>query len=271
MSKGRVALLLFGALTMAPDTGAQNSIAPLSSGNRIVAQDGDVVVVENDARIKIVRRHDAYVRAAFDATERSLVLYIGHAISAGADGHVDHVQYYRGVEGAWPLGTRWEGIATIEEYSMFGQGSLGLGIATSQGLVQLLRPRTDFRDANALAVLSFTSSGTNAGGASFEATERWYSGDSSDAVRVGGSVRPPKKIFDVQPVRPELAVSANVRGIVILEVTIDVDGIVRGARVLRSIPMLDAAALEAVWQWRFEPTMIGGKAVPVVMTVTATF
>jgi TonB family protein len=58
---------------------------------------------------------------------------------------------------------------------------------------------------------------------------------------------------------------------VILEVTIDADGVVKHVRVLRSIPMLDAAALEAVRQWRYEPTTIDGKAVPVVMTVSVTF
>jgi protein TonB len=88
---------------------------------------------------------------------------------------------------------------------------------------------------------------------------------------VGGSVRPPVKLVDVPPVLPEMAVRANVRGIVIVEVTIDVDGTVKDARVLRSIPMLDAAALEAVRQWRYEPTMIDGKPVPVIMTVTVAF
>jgi protein TonB len=43
------------------------------------------------------------------------------------------------------------------------------------------------------------------------------------------------------------------------------------ARVLRSIPLLDAAALEAVRQWRYTPTTVGGKSVPVVMTVTVAF
>jgi len=35
--------------------------------------------------------------------------------------------------------------------------------------------------------------------------------------------------------------------------------------------MLDAAALEAVRQWRYEPTMIDGKTVPVIMTVSVAF
>jgi protein TonB len=49
------------------------------------------------------------------------------------------------------------------------------------------------------------------------------------------------------------------------------DGIVREVRVLRSVPLLDDAAIEAVRQWAFTPTRLNGEAVPVVMTVTVTF
>jgi hypothetical protein len=49
------------------------------------------------------------------------------------------------------------------------------------------------------------------------------------------------------------------------------DGTVKDARVLRSIPMLDAAALDAVRQWRYEPTTVDGKSVPVIMTVSLAF
>ena len=95
--------------------------------------------------------------------------------------------------------------------------------------------------------------------------------DPSGAVRVGGNVRPPVKLVDVPPVRSEMVERANVHGIVIVEVTIDVDGTVKDARVLRSIPILDAAALDAVRQWRYEPTLLDGKPVPGIMTVTVTF
>jgi len=46
---------------------------------------------------------------------------------------------------------------------------------------------------------------------------------------------------------------------------------VRDVRVLRSIPLLDAAAMEAVRQWRFSPTLLNGEPVPIVMTVTVAF
>jgi len=90
-------------------------------------------------------------------------------------------------------------------------------------------------------------------------------------VPVGGHIRPPAKILDVPPAYPAIAQAARVQGIVIIEATIGVDGVVQEARVLRSIPLLDDAALAAVRQWRYSPTLLNGTPVPVVMTVTVTF
>ncbi|HVL68714.1 MAG TPA: M56 family metallopeptidase [Vicinamibacterales bacterium] len=90
-------------------------------------------------------------------------------------------------------------------------------------------------------------------------------------VRVGGTVKTPVKIRDVRPLYPPEARAANVQGMVILEALIGVDGSVEQARVLRSIPLLDDAAVDAVMQWRFTPTVMDGQAVPVIMTVTVNF
>jgi protein TonB len=90
-------------------------------------------------------------------------------------------------------------------------------------------------------------------------------------VRVGGSIRAPRKTRDVAPVYPQIAQQARVQGVVILEATIDREGRVSEARVLRSIPLLDQAALDAVRQWEYEPTLLNGVAVPVIVTVTANF
>ena len=90
-------------------------------------------------------------------------------------------------------------------------------------------------------------------------------------VRVGGNIRPPQKITDVAPVYPAIARAAHVEGVVILEAVIREDGGVRDVRVLRSIQLLDAAAVEAVRQWRFTPTLLNGEPVPVVMTITVAF
>ena len=90
-------------------------------------------------------------------------------------------------------------------------------------------------------------------------------------IRVGGNIRPPQKVADVAPTYPPLARAAGVEGVVILEAVIAEDGSVRDVRVLRSKPLLDAAAMDAVRQWRFSPTLLNGEPVPVVMTVTVAF
>ena len=90
-------------------------------------------------------------------------------------------------------------------------------------------------------------------------------------VRVGGLISPPIKVRNVDPAYPELAKRAGVQGIVIVECVIDRDGRVARTRVLRSIPLLDAAALAAVEQWRYRPTLLNGVPVQVLMTVTVQF
>jgi protein TonB len=93
----------------------------------------------------------------------------------------------------------------------------------------------------------------------------------SKPFHVGGVVTPPSKIHDVVPVYPAIAQAVHVSGMVIIEATIGPTGDVLDAKVLRSIPLLDAAALKAVRQWRFTPTLLNGTAVAVVMTVTVDF
>ena len=57
----------------------------------------------------------------------------------------------------------------------------------------------------------------------------------------------------------------------IIEATLTPDGHVANARILRSVPLLDQAALEAVRTWEYTPTMLNGIPVPVIMTVTVQF
>jgi protein TonB len=86
------------------------------------------------------------------------------------------------------------------------------------------------------------------------------------------SVQMPTKVRDVAPVYPQIAQTAGIQGVVIIEAVIAADGHVRDARVLRSQhALLDRAALDAVREWRYEPTRVGGVAVPVIVTVTVQF
>lgn len=91
------------------------------------------------------------------------------------------------------------------------------------------------------------------------------------AVRIGGQIKPPTKIKDVQPVYPAIARTARVAGVVTIEATIGPDGKVIDATVVRSIPLLDQAALDAVQQWEYTPTLLNGVPVPVLVTVTINF
>ena len=91
------------------------------------------------------------------------------------------------------------------------------------------------------------------------------------AVRIGGQIKPPTKIKDVQPVYPAIARSARVAGVVTIEATIGPDGKVIDATVVRSVPLLDQAALDAVQQWEYTPTLLNGVPVPVLVTVTINF
>ena len=90
-------------------------------------------------------------------------------------------------------------------------------------------------------------------------------------VRIGGSIREPRKLKDVRPVYPPEAIQARVQGVVILECTISPTGKVVEAKPLRSIPLLTEAAVEAVKQWEYTPTELNGVPVPVIMTVTVNF
>jgi protein TonB len=92
-----------------------------------------------------------------------------------------------------------------------------------------------------------------------------------EPIRVGGNISPPTKVTDVPPVYPPVAQAARVQGVVILEAVIGPTGLVTDVNVLRSVPLLDDAAISAVRQWVYTPTLLNGVPVPVIMTVTVNF
>lgn len=89
--------------------------------------------------------------------------------------------------------------------------------------------------------------------------------------RVGGELQAPALIRRVEPDYPPVAVSAKVSGTVILEATVNEKGVVTDVTVLRSILMLDQAAIKAVKQWRYAPLMLNDQPVPFILVVTLTF
>ncbi len=92
-----------------------------------------------------------------------------------------------------------------------------------------------------------------------------------EPLLIGGRIKMPAKIKDVRPVYPAIALASGLEGRVIISAIIGADGRVKEARIQKSIPLLDRAALDAVLQWQFTPTLLNGVPVPVIMTVTVNF
>jgi TonB family protein len=92
-------------------------------------------------------------------------------------------------------------------------------------------------------------------------------------VRVGGNIRAPRKQLDVRPVYPATMREAGREGVVPIEAVIGRDGSVLSLRVLSAQvhPDFAIAAVDAVRQWRFDPTLLNGEPVEVVMTVSVQF
>jgi periplasmic protein TonB len=89
--------------------------------------------------------------------------------------------------------------------------------------------------------------------------------------RVGGDLKPPRLLVQVNPEYPPLAKEARVQGVVVVDAVIDENGNVVQARVIDGPWLLTASALQAVMQWKYEPTVLNGERVSVAMHVKVTY
>jgi protein TonB len=96
-------------------------------------------------------------------------------------------------------------------------------------------------------------------------------GKSSGPVRVGGRVRPPRAIVQVQPEYPPLARQTRVQGEVKIDAILDEQGNVIDMKVVSGHPLLYQAALDALKKWKYEPTHLNDKPIAVKLVVTITF
>jgi len=287
----------------------------MPDGQRIQASDGDVILLDDDARIRVVRRRSGTARLIYNAEQHWVLLLVDFDKSGTAgDGKVDwHYQYFDVTVDA-PLPARWEGQTSIEEETSIGDGGgpTRLSLSLPRGRVQFVggppsRNSTDgaqvvhFRGGgggitrgafdeveqqqlqviaqnlvnrrNGAPMISrpggVTGSVTLTGGVVSDSSLGMSSGQGS--VRVGSDIAQPQKLVDVRPQLPPQAIQAGVRGTVILELTIGEDGAVSNVRVLRSIPLLDAAAVDAARKWRYTPTLLNGRAVSIILTATVPF
>jgi protein TonB len=92
-----------------------------------------------------------------------------------------------------------------------------------------------------------------------------------EPVHIGGQLTAPALLYRVEPIYPPLAASAQLGGVVILEALVDDDGCVKSVTVLRRVPLLTAAAVEAVKEWRYSPLVLNGAPTPFILTVTLNF
>jgi uncharacterized protein (TIGR02246 family) len=90
-------------------------------------------------------------------------------------------------------------------------------------------------------------------------------------LRIGGPIKEPRKLKHHTPYYPEEAKQARIQGVVVLECTIGPEGNVQHVRVLRGVPQLNGPAIDAVRKWVYTPTLLDGRPVPVIMTVTVSF
>jgi TonB family protein len=176
---GSLVILLAGAHPLAARQASRSSSqsTPPPWGQRFQAHDGDVVMIDGDDRVRIVRRRQAMVRAIANDNEHWVTLLVDFVRDGKADGSVDRLFWWRDVQGKWPLPERYDGGAILEEYTAPGQAPGGFGIVVPEGRVQLLPggPASGnfFIDSRALAVLNHRSaSNSMTGGISFEDAER---------------------------------------------------------------------------------------------------
>ncbi|MFN8095513.1 MAG: energy transducer TonB [Vicinamibacteria bacterium] len=164
-------------------------------------------------------------------------------------------------------------LALVAPAALAGGALLGAGAATlfvDSAMKALARPATPVAGRHEIVPLPPASS-PPAGSASLEAERAATGTRRATPARVGVDVKEPRKLVHVPPRYPPTALQARVQGNVILECVIGPDGRVRDIEVKRGAPLLDDAARDAVRQWVYEPTLLDGAAVPVIMTVTVNF
>jgi protein TonB len=90
-------------------------------------------------------------------------------------------------------------------------------------------------------------------------------------IKLGGQVQAAKIVAQPQPLYPALARQARIQGNVVLHAIIDKDGRVGQLEVVSGHPLLVQSALDAVKQWRYQPTQLNGDPVEVDTTITVSF
>ena len=267
--------------------------AQTPQGRVIEARQGDTLIIGSDTTIAVVRRTPAHVKTVVDAGQSKVHLLIDRETRGQRpDGSVDLVIEFRLTQ-PYPSDLLWDGDAIVDEREDFGErrtptrvviitpnhricfGVLGPTVARAPADDCTVAVQSNSRGMQMIQgsfaeVEQRVLTGQNVtGGASLQVTGGFVGGSgpggirvngapSGGPMRVGGNIRPPRKVRDMVPVYPYQAQQAGIKGVVILEITIDERGKVSDARVLRSIPLLDQPAIDCVRAWEYEPTLLNG-------------
>lgn len=151
---------------------------------------------------------------------------------------------------AHPTAGRQVDAPSADQESMAWSGSTGTGIGTSFATATELPPAVVVKPPPAQAPVKAAVTGP---------------------VRVSQGVEGAKLIFSPHPAYPPLAKATHSQGLVKLEAIIAADGSIRNLKVVSGPPLLIDAALSAVRQWRYDPTLLNGVAVEVLTEIDITF
>jgi TonB family protein len=156
-----------------------------------------------------------------------------------------------------------------EDQKLFDAAESTLLAAHQQRMddVEPIRELSEFFARRAAALASEQNPGAASKGA---AIEPGAAADSATPAQDDG-VAVPERISGTAAVLPVEAKAAGVSGPVVCEIVVDETGTVTDVKVLKSVPMLDAAAQAAVRTWRYTPSVVNGRAVAVRMTVSVEF
>ena len=173
-------------------TAQQPSRTPPPSGVDISARDGDRIVLDDDARIQIVRRRQATIRTIYSQKERLLIVLVDY-LKPGEfpDGMVDWAFNFYQVEGTWPLGPRWEALTSMFQYEGVGSRPRGLALETPRGLVQLVTRGPEAAEPDPRAIVVLSHGGSSSGprrGLSFAEAEKAQLHDFARSKASGATV-----------------------------------------------------------------------------------
>jgi TonB family protein len=148
----------------------------------------------------------------------------------------------------------------------------GLRTVSSAGYFALVQGTFRRLDCKSLALQATTPVSGGVGGSGEQTgLTKDTQGTPPTRIRIGGNVQKAKLIERVQPKYPEDALKDRITGTVLLHIIVERDGPVKHVEVVSGHPLLVQAAVDAVTQWKYQPTLLNGEPVEVDTTLDVMF